>query len=204
MVTAIFTLLLLMILIIIAIRLITDKNSPGEEQNGNGKESQIIQASGIYSIFRKSPRQDLIALRPGESEIRKYLFTINEDIQGQPLAISDKERLVEHWLHSMEENISAIEQGDAQSVLFYYFDAPGEKTCDICANHFKRGQFVTREEIFKNPSVIPPFHLGCTTKVVPFQGKDVMREGVVSAMTPFFGNHKPPTLPGWSATVKLT
>ena len=163
MVAAVVALILLMVLIILAVRLIGAKTRPGEEIDGAHDDSPVIQTSGIYSIIRKSPRQDLLAIRPDEAQVRKYLTSINEDIQGRSLAISDKEKLAEAWQRSMEESIRTIEQDDAQSTLFYYFDSAGQEECPECAMYFKRGQFVTREQIFANAAIIPPFHLGCTT-----------------------------------------
>jgi hypothetical protein len=117
---------------------------------------------------------------------------------------SDKQKLVAMWHKAMNENIKVVEQGDCEDVSFYYLDFPKDNQCPVCATYIKRGQFVTREEIFSTPSIIPPFHLGCTTKIVPYHGKEDLRDTAIIGMAPLFKGHTPPVLPEWKKTVKIT
>ncbi|MCU0609380.1 MAG: hypothetical protein MUF22_06400 [Chitinispirillaceae bacterium] len=188
-------------LILIAIRMISTKRSPDEENSGNDS-GPLIHASGIYSIVRKSPREDLLRIRPPESEIQKYLSSINEDSDGQPLSPADKALLLEQWRRFMGENISIVEKGDAAGVEFYYYDFPEKQGCRYCNAHFNQGQFVSRQEIYKYPRIIPPFHLGCSTMLVAYQGKENLRDTTIIGMTPFFENNSVPPLPEWTKTIK--
>lgn len=202
MVPAILGLILLLVLILIAVRLISLKRTPSEEGGvESAAQGPIIHNSGIYSIVRKSPREDVLHIRPKETEIRKYIASINEDIYGRALSGAEKDSIVQKWLHSMEENISVIEKGDSESMEFYYLESSADKQCPVCANFFKHGQFVMRQEIYKYPSVIPPFHLGCTTKLVPYIGKENLRETTTIRMSPLFSRGIAPKLPDWKKTI---
>jgi hypothetical protein len=203
MVPAVLGLILLILLILVAIRLIGMKRPPVEGNGGEGISSQgpMIHESGIYSIVRKSPREDVLHLRPQEAEIRKYIASINEDIYGHALSAGAKEALAQRWLRSMEENIATIEKGDSESVEFYYLESSTDKPCPVCASFFKQGQFVMRQEIYKNPSVIPPFHLGCTTRLVAYVGRENLRETTTIRMSPLFNRGVAPTFPEWKKTI---
>jgi hypothetical protein len=203
MIAAIIGLALLIVLIVIAMYMISLKRSPDEE-NSVGLAGPLIHASGIYSIVRKSPRADLLTARPQETEIRKYLASINEDINGVQVSHFEKLKLLEKWQQSMEENIRVVEQGDNDDVEFYYFDSREEKLCQVCAQYLSRGQFVTRQEVYNHPTIIPPFHLGCSTKFVPYQGKENLRETTIIGMRPFFSSTMPPPVPDWKKIIKPT
>ena len=201
-VPAIIGLVLLIVLVIIAVRMISMRHSP-DEINQESVRGPAIHASGIYSIIRKSPREDLLRIRPPADEIRKYLASLNEDIHGRAISAPEKQRLADTWRQSMEDNIRSVELGDAENVEFYYFDIDVDRICPVCASFMNRGQFVSRQEIFKNPSVIPPFHLGCTTRIVPYRGKANLKETTALGMAPFFTSNTPPPLPEWKDTVTL-
>jgi hypothetical protein len=203
MAAAIISIVLLVVLILIAIRMISAKH-PREEVIPAGIQGPLIHASGIYSIIRKSPRADMLKIRPQEAEIRKYLASINEDINGLPLTPADKKVLAEQWRQSLDDNIRIVEQGDVEDVEFYFFDFPNGKTCPVCGSYIRQGQFVTRQEIFKNPSIIPPFHLGCSARISPYNGKKNLRHTTIMGMTPFFKQNTPPPLPEWTKTIKRT
>jgi len=202
MVPAIIGVVLLVVLVIVAIRMISMKHL-SDEVLQESIQGPAIHASGIYSIIRKSPREDLFRIRPPEEEIRKYLASRNEDIHRRALLEPDRQRLAEKWRQSMEENIRAVEQGDAGNVEFYYFDCGEHQPCPVCASYLNHGQFVSRQEIFNNPSLIPPFHLGCTTRIMPYRGKENLKETAALGMAPFFSNGTPPPLPEWKNTVTL-
>lgn len=201
---AILGLILLVVLILVAISLISLKRTPASEEGGGesvSAQGPIIHNSGIYSIVRESPREDLLRLRPRETEIRKYISSINEDIYGHILSIPDKESIVRKWVSSIEENISAVEKGDSENTEFYYIESSTDKQCPVCETYFKKGQFVMRQEIYKNPAVLPPFHLGCTTKLVPYIGRENLRETTTIRMSPLFNHGEAPTLPDWKKTL---
>jgi hypothetical protein len=201
---ALISFVLVVVLVLIAIRLISARHTPDEAGQEAGINEPLIHASGIYSIIRKSPREDLLAIRPQEAEIRKYLAFLNEDFTGRLLSAADKQEAVEKWRQSMEESIKVVEQGDSEDVEFYYYDARGSIPCPVCASYVKPGQFISRQEIFKNPSIIPPFHLGCTTRIMPYRGRENLRETTLQGMAPFFSKSVPPPVPEWTTTAKPT
>ena len=201
MATAVFALVLLAILIVIAVLVFSHRSASAGAESA---EPPLIQRSGIYSIVRESPRTTLSRSGPSEEDVRKYLASINEDIHNYKLSENDRKELLESWLQRREENIRVIEQGDEQgAVAYYYLELEKENECGVCSSYFKSGHFVTREEIYRNPTVIPPFHLGCTTRLVPYRGKEDSRETVLMSMTPLFGNREQPVaMPDWKTVIK--
>lgn len=198
MVLAIIGSLLLLILIIIAAKVGLSKNDTQEEQI----PIPVIHASGIYSIVRRSPKEQLLKVRPGKEEIQKYLESLNEDIGKYLLSEKDKALILEHWEQSIARNLELIEQGDREGVEFYYYEFSPDD-CPECTKFFNKGQFVTREEIFKYPATIPPFHLGCTCRLYPHHGKEKLRDTTELGLLPFFKGEELPPLPEWKVTFKI-
>jgi len=194
--------------VLLLIFLVTLKLGFGKKEARDASEADerlpIIHMSGIYSIVRKSPREDLAGVRPSEAQIRSYLDGITEDIEGRPLKYDDRNALVKLWKAQTEASLQEIEDGDRNSVAFYYYDYP--EPCPVCAEFITRGNFVTREEIYKKPYIIPPFHLGCTCVLTAHKGGDsTLRDTVLVGMTPFLeGSGAEPSLPDWTNTVSLT
>ncbi|MDG5814056.1 hypothetical protein QA601_03125 [Chitinispirillales bacterium ANBcel5] len=188
-------LILVLILVIIAIRVGVEK----EEAEETPIDSQI-HVSGIYSVFRRDPREQLEKIRPSEEEIRKYLSAKNEDIGKLPLSDSDREEIIVAWNSYIDKNVLAIEKGDSQGVEFYYYDFPYE--CPGCKDFLSRGHYVSREEIYKHPHIIPPFHLGCVCMIIPHSGTENLRETTETGLRPFFDKGQIPQLPEWTCIVK--
>jgi len=192
MIVAVIGIILLLILLILAIRIGFNKEMGDDIPD----ENTVIHASGIYSIIRKSPREELLKIRPSQEELIKYLASINEDICKFPVSDKERKKLVEDWSESINRNIETIERGDKDGVEFYYFQF-SPQTCPVCKSYIKKGQFVTREEIFRYPSIIPPFHLGCTTCLNPHHGNENLRDTTELGMFPLFSNEALPQLPDW-------
>jgi hypothetical protein len=193
---------LLCIAILAILVLIALKMGLSKEGGGGGVDpdkGRMIHGSGIYSVVRGSPRNDLAAVRPGEENLRGYLASVGEDLFGTPLSDNDRETLIGHWKAQTEANLRAIESGDRDGVSFYYYDFP--KECPVCASFITKGNFVTREEIFKNPQIIPPLHLGCNCVLVAHSGKENLRETTAVGMRPFFEDETPPPLPDWACVL---
>ena len=197
MVLAIISVLLLVILILIAVYIGLNRGEVEQVE----EENSMIHASGIYSIVRKSPREEAMKARPDLEEIRKYLLSSNVDTGKYQLSERDQDILLEHWDESLKKNIAVIEQGDKEGVEFYYYEFVPED-CPVCKRYFSRGHFVTREEIFHHPRIIPPFHPGCTTSIFPHHGKEDLRDTTELGMLPLFKEDVPPPLPEWNAIVK--
>lgn len=186
------------LLVLVAIRISFNKKEVNIEE-----VNPILHASGIYSIIRKSPREQISQIKPSNEDIRKYLLSINVNTMQNDALSGEKIRdFLYFWDKTLNENLKVIEQGDNEGVSFYYYDFFPD-TCPVCKDFLKKGQFVTREEIFQFPAIIPPFHIGCTCKLVSFCGKENLQETTESGMIPLFRDKTFPRLPDWK-TIKLS
>ena len=157
---------------------------------------QVIHTSGIYSIVRRSPREDLYRIRPADRDIRQYVREQSVDTNGAALTESDRRHIIAMWSSAMESNLSEIENGDYKGCEFYYYEFSGNDA--VCSSFIEKGHFVTREEIFKHPALIPPFHAGCTCVLRSHFGGESPRETTVMGMRPLFHeNDILPPLPDW-------
>lgn len=163
----------------------------------------IIHSSGIYSIVRKTPRENIMKSKKSLEDISQYLANKNTDINGNILSKDDKGILLEMWTRGIEESISEVEEGDKQGIEFYYYDFI--KDDPVCAKFITKGEFVSREEIYKFPQVIPPFHLGCRCKLKGYHGSSVdILETTEMSMHPFFTDKNLPPMPLWKDIVKFS
>ncbi|MDR3013746.1 MAG: hypothetical protein LBU70_11180 [Chitinispirillales bacterium] len=187
-------------LILVALKMALSRKEVSETEEVRGP---MIHMSGIYSIVRESPRKGLAALRPDETAIRRFLDGINEDINGAPIRYSEREALVKYWKAQVELNLQEIEKGDESGAAFYYYGYSWP--CPVCNEFVAKGNFVTREEIYNYPHIIPPFHLGCPFMLNAHHGADIRLKGGTSEsdMAPFFDGEKPPPIPDWINVVSL-
>ena len=186
-----------LILVLVAVLLFMKANKPEEPSN-----SPIIHGSGIYSIVRRSPRETIIEFKPTVEHIGQYLAGKNEDINGAALSRDDKKALIEHWKKQLELNIREVETGDSGGVEFYYYDFDEDDR--VCMGMVNKGHFVKREEIFRFPQTIPPFHIGCRAALKAHHGSVNLRETTRLGMRPLFTDENLPALPPWSDILKLS
>lgn len=197
MVLAVIAIVLFLILVLVAIRIGLNREGVQEEE----PLTALIHASGIYSIVRRSPREELLKLRPSVENIRKYLLTQNELVEANHDWPKEIDTLIERWNESLNRNIETIEQGDKDGVEFYFYEfSPVE--CPVCLNFFRKGNFVTRQQIFHYPRIIPPFHIGCTCCIIPHHGNENLKDTTEQGMSPLFPNESPPPLPDWKTINK--
>ncbi|NLD98837.1 MAG: hypothetical protein GX640_03095 [Fibrobacter sp.] len=190
---AIIAIALFLMLVLIAVGVGLKKDVPVEES-----EDPVLHASGIYSIVRKSPREAVDRIKPSEEEIRKYLSSQIENIQRGALSQKECEQLIKRWNEAINQSVMTVELGDRSNVEFYFYEfSSGE--CSVCKEFISRGKFVTREEIFLHPQILPPFHLGCTCSILPHHGKEDLRDTTEMGMLPLFKGKAPPPLPDWKA-----
>jgi hypothetical protein len=191
MILAIVGIILLLLVMLIAVRIGMNKSKTEEEM-----PSQIIHGSGIYSIIRRSPRENIGDVKPSQEEIRKYLSDKNVNISNE-----QQIQLLSLWNEQMEANISTIEKGDQQGAEFYYFEYKWPD--HICETSIKKGRFVTREQIFDYPQIIPPFHLGCGCKLHTYQGKEKLHDTTEIRSLPLFDNGTIIPLPDWKEIIPI-
>jgi hypothetical protein len=187
---------LLLIFLLIAVRIGINK-----EKTEDGNIQPVIHASGIYSIIRKSPRDSISDYKPSQEEIIKYFSDKNVNTGNIALSEGDISELIKSWNSQMELNISEIEKGDLKGIEFYYFEYAWDDP--LCARHIPKGRFITREEIFQFPNIIPPFHLGCGCRLKKYEGKEKLHDTTELGMLPLFRNGAPPLLPDWKEVLKV-
>jgi hypothetical protein len=182
---AIFGILLLLTALLLAIKIGVNKTKKEEEV-----PTPVIHASGIYSIIRRSPKENISDYKPSQEEIRKYLFEKTVNITEE-----EKEKIITLWNQHLEANILEVESGDKEGIEFYYFGFKWEDP--VCEKIIKKGRFVTREQIFQYPYIIPPFHLGCGCVLYKYMGKEKIHETTELGMLPLFTNGDMIKLPDW-------
>jgi hypothetical protein len=195
MILALIGITLLLIAMLIAVRIGMNRAKNEEEM-----QSPIIHGSGIYSIIRRSPRDNIGDFKPSQEEIRKYLNDKNVNIIG--ISSAQREVLLSKWNEQMEANISEIENGDKVGIEFYYFDFKWNDP--VCDKIISKGRFVTREQIFEHPKIIPPFHLGCGCQLHKYQGKEKLRETTEIGILPLLRNGEMVPLPEWKEIAAIT
>ena len=196
MILALSGIALLLIVLLVAVRIGINK-----EKTVEGDIPPVIHASGIYSIFRKSPRESLSDYKPSQEEISKYFSSKNVNSNDLTLTEAEKSKLMQSWNTQMELNISEIEKGDLKGIEFYYYEYLWPDP--ICAKCIPKGRFVTREELYQFPNIIPPFHLGCGCRLKKYEGKEKLHDTTELGMLPLFRNGAPPLLPDWKEILSL-
>jgi hypothetical protein len=194
MILALVGIALLLIAMLVAVRIGMNK-----AKNEQELPSPMIHGSGIYSIIRKSPRDNIGDFKPSQEEIRKYLNDKNVNIST--VSSVQRDLVLSKWNEQMEANINEIENGDKEGIEFYYFDFKWNDP--VCAKIISKGRFVTREQIFEHPKIIPPFHLGCGCQLCKYQGKDKLRETTEIGMLPLLRNGEMVPLPEWKELVAI-
>jgi hypothetical protein len=194
MVLALIGITLLLVAMLIAARIGMNRAKSEEETM-----PQMIHGSGIYSIIRRSPRDNIGDFKPSQEEIRKYLNDKNVNMKG--LSPAQRNDLFSQWNELMEANIREIENGDKEGTEFYYFDFKQDDP--VCEKIIRKGRFITREQIFEHPKIIPPFHLGCGCLLRKYQGKDKLRDTTEIGILPLLQKGEMVPLPDWKEIVAI-
>ena len=147
--------LLAVSLVLIGIGLIFSLGSEGDTTDNISK----ITKSGQYSIVKESPRKKLALTKPSPEQIQEWLKT-QSDLSPERI-----EELLHQWENQIAHIIQIIERGDQEGVEIYGYEI---RTSDpqICS-FIGDSTYVTREQIFNHPELLPPFYLGDTTSMVP-------------------------------------
>lgn len=190
----------ILILILVAIQCIITKQKSEIEKETPDSPS-IIHTSGIYSIVRKSPRDQISRHKPSEKEILQYLNQQNVLTKSDGGVKPNKTELVMMWKTSLEHSLKAVEDGDKKGLEFYYYDFQGSDP--VCRNYIEKGNFITREDIYRFPQLLPPFHLGCKCILKCHHGLEDLRETTEMGMRPFFTNNSLPAIPDWKKIVNI-
>jgi hypothetical protein len=144
--------ILFLIAIFFVIYIVMQKEKPEERR-------PTIHASGIYSIVRRSPRQGIESVKPKVDEIRDFLSKTGVDAKGRTLSFQQKEQLLADWEKTLEINIQTVEAGDKNGVEIYFYH---NQSCSQNQAWSGNNKYITREELYQHPELLPPFHVGCS------------------------------------------
>jgi len=119
----------------------------------------VIHTSGIYSVIRKSPRENVFTVKPDSAAMKAFLASETKDTLGRPLSEKDREALLKSYTDRLEKSLKLIEDGDRIGVQRFIIRFG--KECEPCRVFSGDRFYVTREDIFKHPELIPPYYAGC-------------------------------------------
>lgn len=119
----------------------------------------VIHTSGIYSVIRKSPRENVFSVKPDSAAVKAFLATATQDALGRPLGGKDREELLKSYTDGLEKSLKLIEDGDRIGVQRFIIRFG--KKCEPCRVFSGDRFYITREDIFKHPELIPPYYAGC-------------------------------------------
>lgn len=154
----IIIILLVAVLIIIALYLsLQQKSSAGTDTK------PVLYTSGIYSIVRKSPREAVLKIKPQLKEVAEFVQACLQDINGNKLSEKDRKRILEFWQTAVEKHISYIEECDQKGNERFLFR--GGSNCGFCRDLQTQNIFITREDIYHHPEILPPFFPGCDCRL---------------------------------------
>ena len=144
----------LLALVLIAIGLYYSLQKRSDEQE---KKPQQLN-SGIYSIVRISPREALAQIKPNMENVERWL-----DENYPMLPPAERGRLSCEWGEILEHSIAVIEKGDREGRDTYRYDIP-ESERELLP-FIAPDAYITRETIYNHPELLPPFFVGCQTKL---------------------------------------
>lgn len=125
----------------------------------------VIHTSGIYSVIRKSPRENLHPAKPDRGSIQEQLANQTTDASGRPLTDRERAVLASDYEQRLEQNVQRIEKGDQTGVQRFLICAPDNTA--LCGIFKEKPFFITREDIYRHPELIPPYYPGCRCTLLP-------------------------------------
>ncbi len=171
------------------------KRREKESVRNTGDAGSPIYASGVYSLIRKSPRQDVELRIPTLENIQAELAKP----EPAPEANACAEQYLEEWRRIANLCINNIEKGDKDGVQTYRYQVP--EKCQKSCSRFGGDAYVTREQLHNHSQLIPPFHLGCGVQLITKEAWSATSEsGGWTPILPVNGVY--PTL-DWRTFVKL-
>lgn len=196
MIFALIGILFFLVLLLIAVKFGLSRN----KRDQIVEEPPVIHTSGIYSIVRKSPRENIAEVKPSEKKIHQYLKDQNVDMEGNTISDAEKQQLLQSWSQVLERSIKEVEEGDKKGVEFYYYDFSGNDA--VCHSFVNKGDYVTRQDIYKHPELIPPFHVGCKCTLLCHLATEKIRDTKQFQMKYLLQKGKVPNLPDWKLILR--
>jgi hypothetical protein len=150
----------IVVLVVLAMYISLQKREIVEENN-----MPVIHTSGIYSVIRKSPRENVFDAKPSPQALKAFAASQEKDTAGRPLNDADREKAAAHFAARIEESIKVVEEGDRMGVQRFQIKAAPE--CLPCRKFSEGKYFITREDVYRHPEMLPPYYPGCTCGLVP-------------------------------------
>src|SRR3989339_238218 len=137
------------------------------QKKGGDEEVSMpsIHASGIYSVIRMSPRANLHPAKPTVETMRRLLDSVERDSNGKSLTAESRAALLLAYEADLEKCVKLVEESDGIGVQRYLIHADGPEC--RCAHLFGYRYFITREDIYRHPELLPPYYPGCTCRLIP-------------------------------------
>lgn len=180
-----FLIILIIILILVAVGfgasiVIGDKSS---EEDPRTK----VEKSGKYNVNVRPLREELGKVKPTAEKIRSFLEENHSHLGSEKI-----EELTVRWNQSLDETIAVVEEGYEQDVqtFRYVFTEADKKVCTFLDN----GNYITREQIYNHPELLPPFYVGCQVKLVSKEAWEAGDGGGWMPITPREGKYP---IPDW-------
>ncbi len=152
---ALVLILIVISLILVGLGFIASNNTAQKDERDIDK----ITKSGQYSIVKESPRKKLANIKPSLAEIKEWF--------GETEALSEEQQnqLLAQWTQNLEESIRTVEHGDRNGVEIYGYEihTSDPKICNFIGD----STYVTREQIYNYPELLPPFYPGDATRLIP-------------------------------------
>jgi hypothetical protein len=183
MVIAITVLIIFFSLILVGIGAYVVLEKKAEDENSEPP----IDRSGIYSVIRKSPREDLAQIKPANEALEQFIRS------ASPLKTDHQiQEILDLWHESIESSIQKVEEGDRDGVQTYRFKIGplDQKFCTFITED----TYITREQIYNHPELLPPFYPGCRVELVSKEAWDDQDKSGWKPLLPVNGNYE---IPDW-------
>jgi hypothetical protein len=134
-------------------------------RNGvKARRSTTAHADNADLIERHRARWTVAARQPSFEEMMCHLENISPFGKGSQQTREFQRRYISSWNSCLENNLAEISEGDKHGIELYYYEVDGSDP--VCRGHLLQGTFVTRSDIYSFPEIIPPFHLGCSCRLI--------------------------------------
>jgi hypothetical protein len=166
---------------------------PAEKINEETTKDRLSFSSVELSVLQSSMDIPDGNGKPSFDEMIAHLEAVSPFPVGSVEAADHRRRYINSWNRCLEENLREIEQGDKDGEKIYYYVLDPNDA--VCRKYLLHKTYVTREQLLAYPEIIPPFHLGCMSRLKrALCAKGNQPE---SSLRPLFITNELPMLPDW-------
>lgn len=160
----IFIAVALLSLVLVAVGLHYSLKKKGEEEELKAMQHN----SGFYSIVRVSPRETVLRLKPTADDVEKWLQSSYPHCTAEQRIAWGRE-----WEDAVEASIALIEKGDREGRNTFRYEVPPEE--HPLLPFIVADGYITRETIYEHPELLPPFFVGCKTRLMLKEADSTLR-----------------------------